>query len=526
MLRSTRTPRKYLLLPSHPTPNGRLHLGHIAGPYLKMDVLRRADDAVLIFPIDSFESYVLLRANQLGIEPSAVVERYSQEIQLDLKALDIGVDLFFDPLQDRFFQGYRKSIFDRIDSLQDRSAIEERVESFLYCPASSRFIVGCWLLGSCPSCGRESGGYSCENCGCHYRPEELVGPRSRLDEGDLITISCKTKFLKIRELPALLSRIEDMLPLAFQEIMRRHFARSGATMRISVPGSWGIPITVDGETYPQVVYSGFASLGLLDACGREYADRYKSGHPFHRGSDVTTVCSFGIDNTVSRVISCIGAALEDEIFRPPDALLLNHFYLLEGSKFSTSRDHAIWASNIGSLSPTMPDLVRFYLLDTSPETSVTEFSISQFLARANEFFTAWNPVLERGLSNVLSAPAQPAPELLLQALEEYLAVQERCLDLTMFRSSGLPDVIRHWIDVGHKLAEEAPYWWLKGLALLAFPVLPRLSSALWSYLGHDDQPAESSFLQLRPVRDNSIQLFQQVSERDLQSCLPISLRES
>lgn len=529
MLGTTGTPRRYLLLPSHPTPNGRLHLGHIAGPYLKMDVLRRAlrrrgDDAVLIFPIDSFESYVLLRAHQLGIEPDAVAERYSREIQLDLKALDIGVDLFFDPLADRLYPTYRESIFDRIGSLRNRSALEERIETFLYSAASSRFIVGCWLLGFCPSCGKESGGYSCENCGCHYRPEELASPRSRMDEGELTSVSCRTLSFRMRNPSALLSRVESMLPPAFQEIVRRHLARSGPAMRVSVPGSWGVPIAVEGETCSQVVFSGFASLGLLDACGRQYAGQHRTGHPFHPDSDVTTVCSFGIDNTVSRVLSCIGGALEDDSFRPPDFFLLNHFYLLEGAKFSTSRHHAIWAADIGSLSPALPDLVRFHLLETSPEASATDFRISRFLGTADELFKGWNPVIDRALSNVPAGPAPPVPESLLQTLEEHLAVQETCLDPGSFRSSELPDGIRRWIGVGRSCAQESSYWWLKGLALLAWPVLPRLSSALWSRLGHDGQPGQGSFLQSRPPRGEPILLFQHISESDLKGCLPDSLR--
>jgi methionyl-tRNA synthetase len=31
----------FFLMPIPPTPNGRLHLGHIAGPYLRMDMLGR-----------------------------------------------------------------------------------------------------------------------------------------------------------------------------------------------------------------------------------------------------------------------------------------------------------------------------------------------------------------------------------------------------------------------------------------------------------------------------------------------------
>ncbi|MCE0446304.1 hypothetical protein LT493_20765 [Streptomyces tricolor] len=48
-------------------PNGRAHLGHIAGPLLKMDVLRRhvlrgGGRATMISVSDAHESHVLVRA--------------------------------------------------------------------------------------------------------------------------------------------------------------------------------------------------------------------------------------------------------------------------------------------------------------------------------------------------------------------------------------------------------------------------------------------------------------------------------
>lgn len=526
MLRIPAAPRDHLLLPSHPTPNGRLHLGHVAGPYLKMDVLRRAlrrrgDRAVLMFALDSVESYVLLKAHQLGVGPGEVVSRYAGEIMQDLAALDIETDFFLDPLAESFADTYRASLVESVDRLRLRSAIEERTERFLYCPATSRFIVGCWLLGRCPTCGLESGGYSCEACGAHYRPEELGKQRSRLAEGALEAITCRTLFMRVHDEAALRRRIEELLPAAFQNIVVRYLDRSGATLRVSVPGTWGVPINVEGEMRPQVIYSGFASLGLLHALGRAYAHRFGKSNPFRPDSDVTVTCSFGVDNTVSRIMSCVGGVLGDESFRPPDSFLLNYFYRLEGAKFSTSRNHAIWASAIGNISPTMPDTVRLHLLRTAPEENETDFNVNNFLAEAKELFEEWNPVIGRALSE--AAPT-PVPEPVIRAFEEALAAQESYLDTSAFRSRLLPGVLRHWITLGRTWAHEFPYWWLKGFATLGWPVLPRLCSSLWSYLGHEGEPALHTFLHATQVSRGSVHLFQPISERDLQDCLPASLR--
>jgi methionyl-tRNA synthetase len=484
---------------------------------LKRALRRRGDHSVLMFAVDSFESYVLLRAHHLNISPGEVAALHTHEIRKDLKALDIEVDLFLDPLESDL---YHNSIIDRVESLRSRSAIEERKETFLYCADSSRFIIGCWLLGRCPNCGSESGGYSCEACGCHYRPEELTDKRSRLDEGPLTTVTCRTMFLRVRNTALLHHHIEQMLPPAFQKILRQYLNRSEAVLRISVPGNWGVPISVEGEASPQVVYSGFASLGLLDAFGREYAQHFGRGNPFHPDSDVTTICSFGIDNTVSRVMSCVGGALDETNFRPPDSLLLNYFYHLEGAKFSTSRNHAIWASAIESISPNISDIVRFYLLETSPEEAETEFRVSSFFKTASELFEKWNRVIEQALSNLLPSPP---PEPLLRAFDEAMEMQENCLDPHSFRSRDLPNVIRNWIELGHNWAQEFPYWWLKGFAVLAWPVLPKLCSSLWLHMGHNGSPTQDSFLELTEIKSDKVQLLKAFSEHDLRRCLPPSL---
>lgn len=528
MLTNPGVRQKHLLLPSHPTPNGRLHLGHIAGPYLKMDVLkrvlqRRGDHAILMFSVDSFDSYVLLRAHQLRSTPADVAARYTKEILEDLAALDIGLDDFLDPLSASWSASYRDSVLDTIQSMRRSSWVETQQESFLYSPSSSRFIVGAWLRGRCPKCNSEAGGFSCEICACHYRPEELLEKQSRVEEERLDTVSCRTLFMRVRDLETFRQRIEEKLPAAFRTILLNYLKRSGPMLRISIPGTWGVPLLVEGESQPQVVYTGFASLGLLRACGRQYARRFGTKDPFLLDSDVTITCSFGIDNVVTRMLSCVGGLLHDANLRPPDSLLLNYFYQLEGAKFSTSRNHAIWASTIAALDPTISDTVRYYLLETAPEQGPTDFRVMDFLQAANELFAEWRPLIEAALGRLFQAPCA-APDSLLRLLGDTLKNQEGLLQPGAFHSSKLPGTLREWIRLSHGGANEFPYWWLKAFSVVAWPVLPKLGLALWHHLGHKDLPAVAEFPHLTaPRTETPVRLFHQVSQLELQTCLPNSL---
>jgi methionyl-tRNA synthetase len=532
MLRSGSPPRNHLLMPSHPTPNGRLHLGHIAGPYLKMDVLKRALERrggriFMAFAIDSYDSYVLLRAHHNDESPEAVVARFKGEIIEDLKAFDISNNIFVDPLEREWSQLYRETLLQSISALRSKGAIEIRNESFLWNPRSSRFITGCWLQGRCPGCGSDAGGYSCEACGLHYRPEEIIDARDRLNEFPLETVSMLTAFLHVRKSTELQRYIDELaLPEPFEKIVRQYLDRSGPFLRITIPGEWGVPYTVDREPRTQVIFPGFASWGLLLSFGREFARRFSVKEPFQFDSDVVTVCSFGIDNTVSRMMSCVGGALEHANCRPPSHFLLNHFYRLEGAKFSTSRKHAIWASAIANVTPCLSDAIRLYLLETAPETSETDFRVDDFLRAANKLSDQWNSAIVEGLSAAGNlAQVHAAPDSLIQSLIGALDDQDRHLDLRSFRSRAIADSIYKWFECRNAVPKQSYYWWLKGLALIAWPALPKLSGWLWRHLGHEGDPSEREYLKPTTMRpDVRFQRLEPLTLQQLRGCLPDSLR--
>jgi hypothetical protein len=68
-------PKSVLIVPMQPTPNGRLHVGHGAGPYLRADVLARAlrvagHQVAVISGSDAFENWVIADALSSGRTPA------------------------------------------------------------------------------------------------------------------------------------------------------------------------------------------------------------------------------------------------------------------------------------------------------------------------------------------------------------------------------------------------------------------------------------------------------------------------
>src|ERR1051326_8732998 len=104
--------RKFFLTPVCLVPNGRAHLGHIAGPLLKMDVLRRhlmrgGAHVKMISLSDVHEAHVLIKAYLEGTAPEAIANGYHKQIVRDVSALGIEYDDLINPLDDDWADIYR-----------------------------------------------------------------------------------------------------------------------------------------------------------------------------------------------------------------------------------------------------------------------------------------------------------------------------------------------------------------------------------------------------------------------------------
>ena len=172
------TAQKFFLMPIPPTPNGRLHLGHIAGPYLRMDMLGRylrtqGHSVDVVSAVDGFDSYVLWKGVQELRAPEEVVRDYHGQIANDLRALDVEVDDFLDLVQGPYAAQHADNARRTVERLVALGVTETVVERVLYCPHTRRYMAGAWLVGQCPYCQAGAGGYFCEACGALFRPETM-----------------------------------------------------------------------------------------------------------------------------------------------------------------------------------------------------------------------------------------------------------------------------------------------------------------------------------------------------------------
>jgi methionyl-tRNA synthetase len=447
----------------------------------------------------------------------------------DLLSLDIECDLFIDPMHEKWNALYTKSIVNGVQRLIDRQVTEVRTEKFLYCPASGRYITGPWLLGKCPNCGLGAGSYFCENCGFCFRPASILEPRPRLNEGPVVWKDVLCLYLRLTDTARLFAQMEKMgIPEKYQMLVRRYFELEGPAIRLTQPVTLGIPWQIEGEQAPQAVFSYFGLWAYALACG-EICGRAAglTGNAFHPESGVTTVCSFGIDNAVPFFMFALGSALEDGSVKPFDHFLINHFFLLHGEKFSTSRNHAIWAGDIARATPGGSDPVRFYVARHNPASEEKNFDVGDFISFINTTLVqTWNHHIGRAWARI-SGDAGSPPDALMARLEELVQQQEQAFDPHHFDLSRAATVTDLWMEECQNLSADAnsSYWWMKGLALLTYPFMPSFALATWKSLGHSCVPNFEAFTeQTKPRMHRILQPFLPVTLDQLRPCFPPSLR--
>src|SRR5688500_12975552 len=82
-----------------PTPNGSLHLGHLAGCFLPADIFARyqrlaGNDVLMVSGTDQHGTPVTVRAEAEGVSPKEIADRYHREYLDTWQRLGISFDCY------------------------------------------------------------------------------------------------------------------------------------------------------------------------------------------------------------------------------------------------------------------------------------------------------------------------------------------------------------------------------------------------------------------------------------------------
>lgn len=370
--------QKILVTATPPTPNGDLHLGHISGPYLGADIFSRfmrlqGNEVFYLTGTDVHQTYVYTKAIQQDKDPVAVANDNTDAIKHTLTTANIAYCSFYEPWK---MDQYASRIQQFFQELYNTGACLEKVTEELF--DDEQYLHEAFVSGRCPHCKTSSDGNCCEKCGLPHDMTALEVPQSFYSKNTLNTVSVKKLYFPLENYRRELLDYFDSLDLTAHHkwFIHQLFSRTLPEIALSHPGPWGIKHSIAGFE-EQIVYvwaemlPGYL-LATQDADGKNWEEFDKR------------IQFFGFDNTFYHLVlfpAMLMAMGRHEAL--PNAFAINEFLQLDGSKFSTSREHLIWARDFFSDKPT--DIVRMYLSKVRPEQAENNFSVAGFDTFSRDF---------------------------------------------------------------------------------------------------------------------------------------------
>ncbi len=481
-----------------PTPNGDLHLGHMAGPYVAIDVLRRylgseGIPVLMTTGMDPHQSYVPAQGRREGWTGPKVADTYGPRIAAAWRQAGVLFDQVIEPWQTPGYNDFVQAFFSK---LYDDGFIEPRTRPLPYCPQCQRWLYEAYVSGGCPHCGASSGGNACEACARPNDCGNLIDPHCSAC-GTPAELREQTRlYLPLAPFGERLEAFWDrtLMPPHLRAVCRAMMADGLPEIAVSHPTDWGVPVPVPGFTDQRIyVWFEMAPGYLLE---------YDQGEPRPATGPVQF---FGFDNGYFHAVlhPALYLAWDDKL-PLASAFVVNELYLFEGVKFSTSRRHAVWA--VEGLTEVGVDAVRYHVMRSRPNGRQTSFARGDLELARDRLHSHWNGWLSELASAVKAetgvVPGESAGGAgwpLLQGRLERLVAELReayslagfdprravdLLDEVVRLARDFGDLQRHESDTGrYRTALTAQVAVARALAAWAAPALPGGASRLAAGLG-------------------------------------------
>lgn len=517
------TKSRYTVTAALPYANGPLHLGHVAGVYLPADIFVRflrmnGHDVAFICGSDEHGAAITLRAKKEGITPQEIVDKYNKLIGESFQKFNISFDIFHRTSSELHHQT-AQDFFLKLNA--NGKFVEETTEQY-FDEEFQQFLADRYITGECPKCHNANAyGDQCEKCGTDLSPTELINPIS--------TLSGKTPVLK--------STSHWFLPMDRHESWLRPWIKDGMldgvqkhdpkAWRNQVIGQslswidsglhsramtrdldWGVKVPLEGAD-GKVLYVWLdAPIGYISATKQWAMDTNRNWEDYWKG-DTKLVHFIGKDNIVFHAIIFPILLKDHGDFILPDNVPAYEFLNLEGDKFSTSRNWAVWLHEYLERYPEKMDELKYTLTCIAPESKDSEFTWKEFQTRVNsELADILGNFVNRALVLTQKYYNGIVPELgdltesdreILQEIERFPAKIEKLIYAYKLRDAQTE--VMNLARLGNKyLAENEPWKLVKtdpkrvetimhialqitaNLALMLEPFLPSTASKLRKFL--------------------------------------------
>jgi methionyl-tRNA synthetase len=452
--------KRYTITAALPYANGPLHLGHIAGVYMPADIFARfqrmsGQDVAFICGSDEHGAAITLRAKKEGISPQEIVDKYHGINKKAFEDLGISFDIYHRtsaPIHHQTAQDF----FKQIDA---QGGFDIQTSEQYFDEQHQQFLADRYITGECPKCQNPNAyGDQCEKCGSSLSPTELINPKSVLSGN-----TPKLKETKHWYLP--MNKHEDWIKQWISEGIldgKQHhdpkewknhvlgqcmsWVDGGLMPRAMTRDlDWGVKVPVEGGE-GKVLYVWLdAPIGYISATKAWAEKSGKNWEDYWKNEDTELVHFLAKDNIVFHCIIFPIILKTHGDYILPKNIPANEFLNLEGEKFSTSRNWAVWLHEYLADFESGQDMLRYVLCSIAPETKDAEFTWKDFQARVNnELVAIYGNFINRALTLTHKYYDGAVPEArdlegqdleLLAAINSQRAKVEDALNVYKFRDA-------------------------------------------------------------------------------------------
>lgn len=376
--------RKILITSALPYANGPIHLGHML-EYIQTDIWSRFQKArghecYYVCADDAHGTPIMLKAQQLGMTPEAMIAQTSIEHQADFADFSIG----FDNYHSTHSEENRELSRDIYLKLDAGGYIKRKTISQLFDPEKQMFLPDRFVKGDCPKCGAlDQNGDSCDACGATYSPTELKNPRSVVSGATPVLKDSEHFFFDLPAFESMLQEwtrsgsLQDEMANKLQEwfkdgLQQWDISRDAPYFGFEIPGAPGKYFYVWLD----------APIGYL-ASFKNYCD--KTGVNFDAfwklDSDAEVYHFIGKDIIYFHSLFW-PAMLDGAGYRKPSSVYAHGFVTVNGAKMSKSRGTFIKARTY--LDHLNPEYLRYYFASklTSGITDL-DLNLEDFAQKVN-----------------------------------------------------------------------------------------------------------------------------------------------
>ncbi|MBD3163662.1 methionine--tRNA ligase [Candidatus Woesearchaeota archaeon] len=353
--------KRILVTSALPYANGSIHLGHLV-EYIQTDIFVRflkltGKNAVYCCADDTHGTPIQIKADEMGIKPEQLIERFHKEHLEDFNSFLISFDSYYSTNSSEN-KKYADQIF---NALKEKGLIyKKEVENF-FDEKQQRFLPDRYVKGECPKCGaKDQYGDVCEKCNATYKPTDLISPYSTISKTKPIRKKSEHYFFRLSALsgkidkwltgnkklqPKIVNSVRTWIKEGLQDW---DISRDGPYFGFKIPG--------EADKYYYVWLD--APIGYIASTQNYCKQNNLDAEKDYWKNDESAIIHFIGKDIIYFHFLFWPAMLMESGFNLPEMEVVHGFLTVNGEKMSKSRGTFLTARDF--LKKYNPEYLRYY----------------------------------------------------------------------------------------------------------------------------------------------------------------------